>query len=303
MGVIHIYKTLASIIVSLITVYYIFSAYDLNLLKILRQFRIVDYPLAIFSIVVFFVANYLNAVRLRGLLAKQGLFYSNWLIFKFGLVQSFFYSFFPGGVISDLVRISLLIREIKQAYAIFKISILDRIYGFAGLIICFIGILLSDGDVTKLALFSAPFVLGTVLFYPSGAVSTIRLAVYAISISTVTMLVAGCSLYYGVLSVGIPQSFLTIFTLSLIATISAAVPSINGIGVRDFLYILFFGAILSNETAVVISTIVLILNMIMGLLGGVILLFYKQFGVRLNSDLIREVQEEINKRRKPNDGD
>ncbi|MDP7282558.1 MAG: lysylphosphatidylglycerol synthase transmembrane domain-containing protein [Candidatus Undinarchaeales archaeon] len=108
----------------------------------------------------------------------------------------------------------------------------------------------------------------TVLHFIKTPAPSISLALSTIS----SWLLAFLSLYFGAMALGIPISYFMILLILPFTTLVEALPiSFSGIGTRDAVLILLFTLLgLSSTSAVSFSIMILLLNYIMNIFGGLL---------------------------------
>lgn len=270
--------------------------------KLLRQAN----PIYFLLIVILIIINYgVSALRWRELyqgINKPSLIYFLKLYFK----GSFFNNFLPTSIGGDSYKVFKLGKKTNDTVNAFTATFMDRFTGFVLLIlISYVGIvftwqdwltlitgIVGNSSLAYLIMFLGliGFWIATFIFFASLKLFAPKVAVvqklynalktYKTSRSLLTsalatsFLVQMCAVltqYYAFLAVGADPSFL--YALAVIPIITLAgffIPSINGVGVQDFLYMNLFALVgVSNPLSLSASLVYHFFRLIVSLIGGV----------------------------------
>lgn len=267
-----------------------------NIQDVVRNLQMLN-PIFIPLIISFLILNYIvSSVRWKNLLVFENtknvkLPYLISLYF----IGSFFNNFMPTSIGGDVYKIARLGKKVGSNSNAFAATFMERFTGVLVLILISVVSLIQLGGyrtIVLLFLFFISLVAGLyALRFLSKRVKVINkiyasLLVYknekkvlavALLTSLIVQLLAIFTQYFIFMSVGAaPPLFYALFTLPIITLAGFFVPSLNGIGVQDALYMQFFStAGISPEVSLGASVIYHLFRLFVSLIGGVFYAFEK----------------------------
>lgn len=257
----------------------------------------------------FFLGILFSVARWKHILSANGQEISYLLLLKLSFIGSFYNLFLPGTISGDLVKAYKTSKSEGDSMKLFTSVIMDRMVGLLSLIIVMLfGILFLNKYLNKdviesllactgasLAFFIALVnrrlrakILITCECIPIGRINLSKnLARFLEPFSTLvdkdllsksmvfSMLFNICScapIYFIAKSIGVNIPILFILGISPIITLVTIFPiSYSGLGLREGLYIYFYGSIgISPEVSVTLSLIGFTMRIITGIVGGIL---------------------------------
>lgn len=263
---------------------------------------------------VFLTKVVFGAMRNQVLLTHGGYHFTLASLVRYYLIGYFFNMFLPTVVGGDIARGYYLYRDSGKSEKTISTIILERALGIAAMMLMSVFAVifaqLSDVDVLSkgsiksiFGLFSAGFLFSVVFFIPGVESLVYRLRLRSLP----SFMNAPLNVICGVLQYSrMPGVVLKAFVLSILfqfpsilATFMIAVSlgdstsflyfliflpviwlvtmapiSINGLGVREGVFVMLFGTVgMSMETAVAVSLLWLAMTVITGVLGGIVFFF------------------------------
>ena len=298
-------KLIIKVLISSIFIFLVLRQVDFQATeKLIRNANPFYFVLMIILILINYLVSTLRWKKLYKGNNEPNLKYFLKLYFK----GSFFNNFLPTSIGGDSYKIFKLGKTTGDKVNSFTSVFMDRFTGFIMLIlISYIGVLFTWNDwvriindivksttLTYLLLFLSivGFWIASFLFFVflktlAPKVSFIQklynalkvysssreLLVYALLTSVVVQICAVLTQYFAYLSVGVTPNFF--YAMSVIPVITLAgffIPSINGIGIQDFLYMNLFSIVgISNPISLGASLLYHFFRLIVSLVGG---LFY-----------------------------
>lgn len=253
-------KTIIKIVVSTALLAFI-------LLKTGRQmqvenFKLLDYRYVPLIFLLLILNYYVSSVRWKKLLTiypnteKVGVGYLTGLYF----IGSFFNNFMPTSIGGDVYKIYKLGKKIDSTANAFSATFMERFSGVIALVLISVGAMVYLLKLRGLLLFIGFWVgLAAGLYFLKFISTKIKklekiytsliqykgrndIIVFALVTSIAVQLFAIFTQYLVFLALGLtPPVFYSFFIIPLVILASFFIPSLNGVGVQDGLYILFFG--------------------------------------------------------------
>ncbi len=270
-----------------------------------------DRTYLVLSFISFFIYYLFFSLRWSYLLDKTGIKISRIKSYTYILISFFFNNFLPSAVGQDFIRSAYASKnEFSKALGV---SLMDRFLGFIGMLI--LGILAVLSKIHKIKVLSVLYFLLILLLFLLFYIFTAGNFGKGIKekILRIKFLNFGDELrkFYNVLkdfkgrrivlingiilsiviqgmitiinffifkSTGINISFFNLVVLLPAITILSLVPlTLNGLGLREFAYIYFFGLVnIKGEEALTISLLFFFISVIASLSGGILFLFIKR---------------------------
>lgn len=282
-------KLLIKLTISTGLIYVVFSKVDFSQL---RDNILSINPYYLPLIVVLFFINYLvSSIRWRSLILKNRDHVSVPYLTRLYFIGAFFNNFMPTSIGGDVYKILVLSKRIESRSHAFVSTFMERFTGIIAL--AFISITVFSLGLGKyfplpliwfvLAIYFGVIVLNFLsrhLSFADKVFSALReykshhgVLVFAMVTSLVVQIVAVLTQYFIFigLGVGVPWQFVFL-VLPLITIAGFFIPSLNGLGVQDALYIGFFGMLGVPEAVSLTASVVYhFLRLLISLLGG---LFY-----------------------------
>jgi uncharacterized protein (TIRG00374 family) len=270
--------------------------------RLLRQANPVYFLLMAILIIINYVISTLRWRELYQGANKPSLTYFLKLYFK----GSFFNNFLPTSIGGDSYKVFKLGKKTNDTVSAFTSTFMDRFTGFVLLVlISYVGVVFTWQDWLSLIigivgnrglaylimflglvgfwiatfiffaflkLFAPKVVLVQKLYDALKTYKTSRnLLTSALITSFLVQMCAVLTQYYALLAVGAAPSFL--YALAVIPIITLAgffIPSINGVGVQDFLYMNLFALVgIANPISLSASLVYHFFRLIVSLIGGV----------------------------------
>jgi glycosyltransferase 2 family protein len=300
-------KTLLKLVVSTVLLYAIFSRVDLVELR--ENISLLDYRYAIFVPLFIIIHYFVGGFRWKQLLTHEdadGVEVSYLINLYF--IGSFFNNFMPTSVGGDVYKMLQLGKKIGNKAVGFSSTFMERFTGMVSLVlISYYGLVrtlpfwvdLLPPEVQqspllvtlfKIGMFSGFWIAGLVGFASLKFMATKivffrkihdSLMVYkdqkrelfvAFLTSFIIQALSILPQYFIFLALGVEVPFTyAIFVLPVIALAGFFVPSLNGLGVQDALYISFFGMVgVSESMALSASILYHFSRLLVSLIGGVL---------------------------------
>lgn len=303
--------TLIKIVVSGLFLFFIFKKVDFSLLfEIFKNSNILllTAGLIIFVGISFFLAFRWYIIVKIYLKEKKSLFF----IWKLTMIGLFFNIFLPTSAGGDAVKIFYLVKDDSKKVLPATSVVIDRFIGsLTVLTMGFIALFFSNVDDNKIRIFIPSLVFILLFFYFFLSYDSFAKKVYSLfkkiipdfldeklkviyrsfnfyfrekkviflsillsfflqSLSIFGNFLVACGL---IKSFSLPVSiFFVYIPLIWVATV---IPSIGGLGIREFSYIFFFKKYLNNEKAFALSLIFLLSIIIQAVIGSIIFLTMK----------------------------
>lgn len=262
------------------------------------------------ALALFLLLNILIFFRWRILLGGLRVSISVPRLFRTYLSSLFFNLVFPSTIGGDTLRTVTVSRQAgRHSSGILATVILDRLFGFIGLVTLFVvvlgfnaGVLRDSGivlaailliaavGIISVAMFSARFFRGSMRFVPWKGLREYFCGIHEASVGfrgkkrilfgawliSVVSHIGLCFMYYlAAQAAHMPLRLVHCFLFVPIITVSSIVPvSVGGLGVRDAASVIFLGkAGLTPEEAVTLSLANFGFILILGLFGGCFYVF------------------------------
>jgi len=243
-------------------------------------------------IVLFLALNYFfSSVRWKKLLIFENTSHvSVWYLTGLYFIGSFFNNFMPTSIGGDVYKVYRLGKKIKNTPQALSATFMERFTGVVVLaLISIVGLYKYIGAYTLglFVLFVVGFFIGMKLLYVFGKrykklqeiydslmmyKGKTSVLIFAFVTSLIVQLMTIFTQYFTFLAIGVHLPFfysLLVFPVIIIA--SFFVPSINGIGVQDFMYIKFFSlAGVTTEVALSASVLFHLFRLGVSLFGGIL---------------------------------
>ncbi len=286
------YKSLIKITVSIALLVYLYFSVDIALLvQSFKNFKLVYIPL-IFLLL--FLNYVISSIRWKSLLifentADVSLFYLVRLYF----VGSFFNNFMPTSIGGDVYKIYALGKKIKNNAHAFSATFMERFTGVLALVLISVVATINQYGMIGFLAFVAFWVglyLGIRVFYVFSSriskLASIRASfdvyknnkpslVSAFFTSFLIQIISVLTQYFIIVALGLHVSIVYAFlVLPFITLASFVIPSLNGVGVQDSLYITLLG--LSAEAALSASVMYHLFRLVISLIGGMFYAFEKE---------------------------
>lgn len=259
--------------------------------SIFHNFELLN-PVYIPIIVLFLSLNYFfSSVRWKYLLIfKNTQHVTVWYLTALYFIGSFFNNFMPTSIGGDVFKIYRLGKKIDSIPNAFSATFMERFSGVVILIlISIIGLYKYIGLMTVLllVLFVIGFFIGLWLLKFAGQrfkkIQPIyesiyqyknerKVVIFSLATSLLVQLLTIFTQYFVFMSIGVHLPvFYSLIFFPMIILASFFIPSLNGIGVQDYLYISIFGAIgIQNEVALSASILFHLFRLSVSLIGGVL---------------------------------
>jgi uncharacterized protein (TIRG00374 family) len=252
------------------------------------------------------VANaLLFGLRLQWILAAQGVRVSLYNAFVVVMSGYFFGNIVPSSFGADLFKGVYLAKGTNKMKEAFSSILIDRVIGLFTLIliaifaICVRGDLITNINVKRSIFLMAAGALSVCIFFTNKKLGFLAqalvawvphqrfkdtlkdfyLAIYAYKDRPNVILGAGMmsvvaqiSFYFCIyliaIAIGIKVSFFLYLMFLPIISLASLAPSLNGLGVRDVMFVYFFSSYSSPEEALAIAILVNALMIFLGIVGG-----------------------------------
>jgi glycosyltransferase 2 family protein len=253
---------------------------------------------------------FMFAWRLKLMLSAQDVDVSVWNAFVVAMAGYFFNNFVPSAIGADLFKGVYLSRGSNKTKEVFSALLVDRVIGVITLIvIAFVAILFrrelfADKNVSYTIMLMTGGTFLICLFFTNKslarlikplvnliphkrAVDILRnfydaihgykkhpgIVLSTLGISVVAQLLFYVSIYLLSKAIHVNASLNLFFVFIPLISLAAIAPSLNGLGVRDVMFVYFFGKYCSDEGALAIAILMDALFISLGLVGGLIFAF------------------------------
>lgn len=282
-------KTILKILASSVLIYIILSKVDRQ--EIIYNFSLIDWRIAPLILVLIIVHYFVSAYRWKSLLVHKGTEHVSiiYLVYLY-FTGAFFNNFMPTSIGGDVYKVIRLSKKINDPAIAFSSTFTERFSGVLMLVLIAsislhekIGLLVFP---LLLALVVGFFVGIKILKWLSSKFSSIRKLYDAIIIykdypkvlifvgltSILVQILAIMTQYVVFLSIGIKLPIVYSFlAFPLITLAGFFIPSLNGIGVQEAMYMSMFSAVgVPAEAALSASIMYHVFRMAVSLIGGVL---------------------------------
>lgn len=311
------------IIISLGLIFWILLKVDKQ--QLLESFRSLNVWLLLSSVLAYFVVNAICSWRWQLLLSARGIKSGYWKLFRFFLNGLFFGNFLPTTVGGDLARAYLVADDCKGKSEALASVLVDRVVGLFGVILVgIIGLVLvaksgQEINLLKVMVISViAALLLVVLFLNKSLIRRFRwilklplvqkaehhlidfyhsIYIYrthpkeitlAFFLSLMVQVFVVITAYLIALSLGVNTSIIPFFLyMPVIAAVSMIPLSINGWGLQEGAFIIFFGRVgVAKSLALSLGFLYHLVAIAISLLGGILwLLFGGRKPVNNNQDI------------------
>ncbi len=308
----HHLKTIAKAIISIGLFTYLFIAADhVQIVRVLKNvYRADGLTFLILAVIAGLLSIWLMSLRWQIILKHYELDFRVKRLFGFYLVGLFFNNFLPSSIGGDIIRIYKVVGDSDDRTAGFASVILERVLGIAATLflaitsLYYVSHYFNDDRIlyTSIALFglivaffilitrSRPFEFLLQVFDKLTILNIgerINKLIEAIHIlkekKEVFILVFILSIlsqvaivflnYAVVLALDIKVDLIYLFLVVPVTFIITMLPSINGVGVREYRFVFFFAAInVSSAAAISLSVMNLLIPMFISIWGGILFL-------------------------------
>ncbi|MDD3802853.1 MAG: lysylphosphatidylglycerol synthase transmembrane domain-containing protein [bacterium] len=303
--------SLARIAVTLLILYFIFAKIDFfGTLEVMRNSNLIFIVLAFLTN---FIFTYILALRWQMVLKLYGFNVSVFRSFKIYIIGLFFGNFLPSTVGTDVIRGIYIADKDKQLSDVISSILIERWLGLLG-IVTYVTIMpiiffnrvqikyfipLSAGGIILSVLFFASIANDRIFGFFFSLFSKIKVLKFGekinslftslrliknhkrqlvinLTLSFMIQLVFVFTNYFIVLSQDLDITFIDLLIyVPFISVISMIPLTINGLGLREWAYITFFGGT-AREQTVALSLSFFIITVLFSLLGGLFFLTEKK---------------------------
>ena len=288
-------KTILKIIISIGLITYLFTQ-KVDTTELVSNFKLINWvyiPIIFLTIVIHYVVS---SFRWKSLLIHhKSNEVSRFYLFKLYFIGAFFNNFMPTSIGGDVYKVYRLGKKIDDPITSFSSVFTERFTGI--LMLVFIGLLsmsktLGWGVLILLVWMIAGFYIGmNILRMLSKKMKFLKklydslmtykdypkVLAFAMLTSLIIQFLSIMTQYITFMSVGIQLPiFYCLMVFPIITLAGFFIPSINGIGVQDALYVSMFSFVgVSASTAVSVSIIYHMIRMSVSLIGGIFYAFAK----------------------------
>ena len=271
---------------------FLFSNVDVG--ELLSKLKTADIKSILLAVLLLILNYVVSSVRWKKLLIfpnskKMSLGYLTALY----LTGSFFNNFMPTSVGGDVYKVLKLGKKIDSKTNAFTATFMERFLGVIVLFlistVSFIKLLGWASLIAAITLIISTYISLYALKFLSKRYKIVKniidsvkqyknqpRAIYAAFLASfLVQILAIFSQYYVFVSLGLhPAIIYSMFALPLITLAGFFIPSLNGIGVQDALYVSMFSVVgISAESALTASVLYHILRLVVSLIGGVLYAF------------------------------
>lgn len=283
--------TILRITISLALIYYLVNTQDLpSIWESVRQFNL---SYLILALVLILSGTIISAWRWQTILESSKVKVSLFELYQLYLKGYFYNNFLPTQMGGDVYKSVALGRKIKdQSLSLFSVFI-DR---FSGLIVLLIIGLFGIGSLYGaygIALSLLLLVVGLLLYFPVLRFFAKRIK-FLIKFEEASQLLwkdkkrAGLLLFQSLivqtfsfamvyvlfLGIGVVLPFWSVIAFMPITALALLIPSINGLGTQDAVYMwLFAGVGVTEPLSLTVSIMIHVTRLILSLIGGLLLVF------------------------------
>ncbi len=288
-------KTILKIIISIGLITYLFTQ-KVDTTELVSNFKLINWvyiPIIFLTIVIHYVVS---SFRWKSLLIHhKSNEVSRFYLFKLYFIGAFFNNFMPTSIGGDVYKVYRLGKKIDDPITSFSSVFTERFTGILMLVL--IGLLsmsktLGWGVLILLVWMVAGFYIGmNILRMLSKKIKFLKklydslmtykdypkVLAFAMLTSLIIQFLSIMTQYITFMSVGIQLPiFYCLMVFPIITLAGFFIPSINGIGVQDALYVSMFSFVgVSASTAVSVSIIYHMIRMSVSLIGGIFYAFAK----------------------------
>ncbi len=250
---------------------------------------------------------FMFAWRLKLILRAQSVNVSIFNAFVVAMAGYFFNNFVPSAMGADLFKGVYLSHGSNKVKEVFSSILVDRVIGLITLIMIAFGAMLShqelfaDKNVSRMILLMTVAALGVCLFFMSKSLARFLkpllqllphkrgidilrnfydaihgykqhplVVLQAVVISIVVQVLFFTSIYLLATAIHLNVALNLFLVFIPLVSLAAIAPSLNGLGVRDVMFVYFFGKYCSEEGALAIAVLIDALFISLGLVGGVV---------------------------------
>jgi len=288
-------KTILKITISIGLITYLFTQ-KVDTTELVNNFKLINWvyiPVIFLTIVIHYVVS---SFRWKSLLIHhKSNEVSRFYLFKLYFIGAFFNNFMPTSIGGDVYKVYRLGKKIDDPITSFSSVFTERFTGI--LMLVFIGLLsmsktIGWGVLILLVWMVAGFYIGmNILRILSKKIKFLKklydslmtykdypkVLFFAMFTSLIIQFLSIMTQYITFMSVGIQLPiFYCLMVFPIITLAGFFIPSINGIGVQDALYVSMFSFVgVSASTAVSVSIIYHMIRMSVSLIGGIFYAFTK----------------------------
>ena len=298
------------VLISFLFIYLIIR--KVNFKEVIEIIKNANLLLLIFAYLLILIDNYFLALRFKYILEiyfKRRI--SNFFIFKLTMIGLFFNNFLPTSAGGDIVKIFYIVKDEEKKFLSGISIIIDRYIGaLTVMIMGAISIIFYKGNkkIEDLILIFLFFLIFSFFFFSIRKIAQFcyspfkkfipeilnkkllnlydsihfyftenkKFFYFAIFISFSLQIISIFSQY--LLSISILKKRLEILPFFIyipLIWVSTLIPSIGGLGVREFSYIFLFSDFIGSNNAYALSILVLLSVILNGIIGGIIFLTLK----------------------------
>ncbi|MFA6356801.1 MAG: lysylphosphatidylglycerol synthase transmembrane domain-containing protein [Candidatus Omnitrophota bacterium] len=250
------------------------------------------------------------SLRLKVILAVQGLRLTVMESVYLTFIGNFFNNFLPTSIGGDIVKAYYATKKSDRKVESFSAVFFDRFFGFLSIgLLAFLGLIFMYGRIEdpKLiwgcSIFAGAVLVIFVLFLNKSLAKAVfsglldrpffrkgslprklynALDAYrahppvvakVIGMSLFAQIVSVVSLFFIIRSLSQEVTFLNLLLITPLVSVASMMPSINGLGVREGAFVVFLSEFISKGSSMAVSILFLALVLLTGLIGGILYLF------------------------------
>jgi len=256
------------------------------------------------------------SVRLKILLAGEGLNIAYGRIVQLSFIGFFFNNFMPSAVGGDVVKAYYAYRQTNEGAKSFIAVFMDRFIGlFSFVAIALVAVLLSWENIAfalkkVILIFAGVSAISLLITLNSSAAKVIlkvfsklrlwnvgeklsriyravheyrerKALVFAVfGISFVAQSIYFATVFLCAMSLGAELPVKSVLIIMPIVSVVSMLPSLGGLGIREGAMVVLFGPIIGSDNAFSLSILILAMLLIASLVGGLMYVFAAQFKIK-----------------------
>lgn len=305
---------LITLISLIIIVYFLWG----SILSVFQVILMADFKIILIAVWIYLLALFISSVRLRQVFRNYGIISSISKFFFITMIGQFFNNFLPTSIGGDSIKaIYATNRDDKIPEAILAV-VIDRVIGLMTVGFCTVVSMFLFPEIRqqKLLYYASivPLVcimIAIVIFYSKKInVSIVRWAeglpfywgsyfakafretsaflrngrvfFSTLVISVLILLTFAFSMRLSAIGIGINVGYSVFFLLIAMVSFFSLVPSVNGAGVREGIFIIVLSGYILPEKALALSVIFYGMGVVCSILGGFLFMWRHRLGIQVN---------------------
>lgn len=311
-------KSLISMLITLISLTMIVCFFWGSILSIFQVILTGDFKIISLAVWIYLLALFISSVRLRQVFRSYGIINSITKFFFLTMIGQFFNNFLPTSIGGDSIKaIYAANRDDKIPEAILAV-VIDRVIGLMTVGFCTVVSMFVFPEIRqqKLLYYASIFLLvcimiAIVIFYSkkinvcmvrwveglpfywssyfakafretSAFLRNGRVFFSTLVISVLILLTFAFSMWLSAIGIGINVEYNVFFLLIAMVSFFSLVPSVNGAGIREGIFIIVLSEYILPEKALALSVIFYGMGVVCSILGGFLFVSRHRLGIQVN---------------------